>query len=628
MSVLVYRFYGTHMVPAYWAVDLDGDGEQEFIEWSRLGDTPCLVIWKYYGQDRLAVMETRAEMLYPISEMSARGTKWGFMNDKGATVIRPQYEMANDFQSNGLAEVQIHNKSGLINLNGQFVVNPTYQYINEFSEGRAAVIDDKGFGVIDQSGKLLTSKAYSYIGTYHNGRALFYDTTPQGNSQYGYLDLQGKEVIPAKYMEATDFVNGKAIVKVKDNDYTLIDTNGNTLVTYPYPVVGTLSEGLIPFSPQENGKWGYLNEQGQVVITPQFTGALPFKNGRAPVNTSEDYNYKYGLIDQSGSFIIKPQYNDMNMLGEDRVSVGKAIDTKQTFKGSVYALADATNGNLLTDFKFYQVEGFKNGLASVSDRQMTYFIDRKGHIAPNSPKVPGSGTLRLVHSLISANVDQRLSYYDRQGKRVWKPNTIIPLTPPYRVREEKYKPNKDYLVYYPQIDGMANANAQQEVNRKLKQLSLVKPIPANQQLDYSYNGDFSISFYKGNLVQFELSGYNFPFGAAHGMPTLIYAPVDLRTGEIYRLKDLFKPGSDYVKVLSEIIGEQIKNDPQYSYVFPDSYKGIKPNQPFFVTEEALHVYFQPYDIGPYAAGFPTFTIPYKEIDPILNKNGSFWKSFH
>lgn len=51
------------------------------------------------------------------------------------------------------------------------------------------------------------------------------------------------------------------------------------------------------------------------------------------------------------------------------------------------------------------------------------------------------------------------------------------------------------------------------------------------------------------------------------MPSKIYTKIDLTTGEFYELKDLFKEDSDYVKVLSDIIGEQIKiiqNTPIYS----------------------------------------------------------------
>ncbi|MFD2879201.1 RsiV family protein [Paenibacillus rhizoplanae] len=125
----------------------------------------------------------------------------------------------------------------------------------------------------------------------------------------------------------------------------------------------------------------------------------------------------------------------------------------------------------------------------------------------------------------------------------------------------------------------------------------------------------------------ELSGYHFPFGAAHGMPTRIYEHINLRTGKFYTLSDLFKPGSKYVQKLSDIVGKQIANDPQYSYVFPDTYKGITADQPFYVDAQALYLYFAPYEIAPYSAGFPTFRIPYAEIMGLISTEGEFWQSF-
>ncbi|GEN35861.1 hypothetical protein ADA01nite_33210 [Aneurinibacillus danicus] len=40
----------------------------------------------------------------------------------------------------------------------------------------------------------------------------------------------------------------------------------------------------------------------------------------------------------------------------------------------------------------------------------------------------------------------------------------------------------------------------------------------------------------------------------------------------------------------------------------EQYKGIKPDQPFYVTGDALHLYFYPYEIAAYAAGFLRFPV--------------------
>lgn len=569
----------------------------------------------------------RPANLYPAVSNTAAGTLWGYINPQGQWSIAPAFEYADDFQPNGLAVVQKNGKAGLIDTAGKEILAAKYDTILPFSDGLAVVISDPGFQVINQLGALVTHKTYSYISPYQEGRAVFSQGAPNGTSAYGYLDTAGREVIPATYLSANDYQGGRALVQPGEQQFMLIGRGGERLATYPYPFVGPPGDGRLAFQKEANGKYGYLDEQGAVVIPPTYSAALPFQEGRAVVNTAADYQNNYGLIDKGGSFVVKPQFNDIRQLGEGRIALGKAISEQEPYRGSRYALAD-NNGRLLTDYHFDDIASFKQGLASVTTGRETFFIDKEGRRASGLPVVPGSGSLTLTGALIKALVDNRLSYYGPSGRLVWAQNTVIPLTPPYQVHELKYKPNRDYLVYYPQVEGMANKGAEKTANQRLAELSEVKPVDPAAMLDYSYNGDFAVTFFQKNLLVLELNGYKFPFGAAHGMPTKLHAKLDLRTGQFYDLKDLFKPGSSYVKVLSEIVAAQIKNDPQYSYVWPDEYKGISPEQPFYVTADSLYLYFTPYEIAPYVAGFPTFRIPFGQIRDIIDEKAPFWKSFH
>lgn len=575
----------------------------------------------------LSKNKMRSINLYPASVKTINGTFWGYINDKGEFIIKPQYSTAEDFQSNGLAVVGKNNYQGIIDSSSNFVVNPKYDNITEFSEGLATVIDKEGFKVIDEKGNVLTKKAYSYIGIYKNGRAVVSNTMSDGKSIYGYLDTQGNEIIPLKYQSANDFNNGKALVKLEENKFALIDVNGKVLNQYNYVLVEGPGDGLLSFKPNMDSLVGYIEESGKVAISPKFNNAMPFFEGRAVVNMSDNYMNKFGLIDKSGNYIIKPEYNEINLLGEKMFAVGKAIDEANPFFGSKYAIAD-NNGKMLTDFIYYNVSQYKNGLASVSDNKNTFFVDKDGKAVNNLPVVSGNGTMSLEGNIIKAFIDQRLSYLSKDGKEIYAQNKVIPISDQYKVLEEKHKPNKDYLVYYPQVMGITKGEVQKNVNNKLKELSLVSPIDSNKQLDYSYYGDFSIEFFKKNLIVLELGGYKYYFGAAHGIPSEIYPNINLVSGSFYVLKDLFKKNSNYVKVLSDIIGNQIKNNKQYDYVFPDTYKGIKPNQPFYVDENNLYIYFEPYEIAPYAAGFPTFKIPFADIMDIIDTKGEFWRAFH
>lgn len=575
----------------------------------------------------LSKIETKEINLYKAPIRTVSGKKYGYIDNTGSFAIDPIFNDVMDFQANGLAVVQTNTLYGLINTKGKFIVEPEYSYISQFSEGLSVAIKDSSFLVLDEEGKTLTSKPYNYISPYKNGRALFSQFDERKVFLYGYLDRNGKEIIPAKYINGSDFVAGKAIVQKSQEKFELIDMQGKVLNSYNYPLVGDLGEGFLSFKDSQSGKFGYIRESGKIAIPPQFSSTQAFKAGRAVVSISEDLPYnRVGLINTQGRFVINPIFNDIIILNENRVAIGKAIDKERPYYGSIYALADK-DGDLLTDFKFYNISSFKDGLASVYDDKSTFFINKQGLEMTDLPIVQGSGTLSIVDSLIMATVDNQISYYSPAGKLLWEENRIIPLSKQYKVVVKKYKPNKDYLIYYPRVEGMANKAAERVVNSMLKDLSGVKPINPSIQLDYSYTGNFNISLFKNRLLVLELSGYNYPFGAAHGMPSEIYVHINLSSGEFYKLKDLFKTDSDYVKVLSDIIDNKIKNNPDYSYVFPDSYTGIKEDQPFYLDENNLYIYFQPYEIGPYAAGFPTFKIPFADIMDIIDVEGSFWKSF-
>ncbi|MBV7506328.1 WG repeat-containing protein [Bacillus sp. sid0103] len=570
--------------------------------------------------------ETRAVYLFPVVRKEIGGNKWGYIDTKGKIVLPVHYDRAEDFQENDLAIVGLMDKSGVINASGYFIVKPKYDTINPFAEGRAVVNDSQGFKVIDESGKEITGKAYSIIvGEYKEGRIRAVKMDEHGEYLYGYLNKRGNEVIPLIYESASDFEKGKAIVKTKDGTFQLIDLTGKVIHSYPYAFVGNYGEGLLTFKESIEGKSGYIDEQGKTVIEPKFSLAESFIDGRAIVSLLENNRENYGVIDRNGKFVIKPNYNQILSLDEGRFAIGKEIDPKQPCRRSIYALADS-DGHILTGFNFSMITKFEDGLASVTDEEHTYFIDKHGKRKEHLPMVSGSGWLSFEKTLIKGHIDDHLLYFNQTGELIWKQSTILPLNNQFSVVEYKYKPNKDYLVYFPQIEGMKNPES---VNRTLKELAGVKPVPAHKPLESNYTGNYEVTYYKKDLLVIKITGYDYPFCAAHGMPMEKYAHINLETGSMYQLKDLFKPGSPYVKVISDLIQAQLKSNNQYSsYLLPNEYHGIRADQPFFISEAGLNIYFNPYEIAAYAAGFPTFTIPFEDLKDLINRESEFWKSFH
>ena len=583
--------------------------------------------------------------LYPAQDNYLDGGKWGYIDNTGKFAIAPQFSQAERFQDNGLAVVGKDDKYGLVGRSGKFVAEPVYDYITDYREGLAIASVSGGSVVLDETGRKVSDK-YSFIGSYSNKRAIYQTQTKEGTYIYGYLGETGKPIIAAAYQNATDFEGNRATVMLSEQQYAIIDPMGNIIKTLNYTYVGRISDGMIEFRPIGNDQYGYLDNDGNVVIQPAFSYAGNFEGGKAAASiTDASGNNLYGLIDKTGKFVIQPKYDDVRQLGDNMAAVGTSVDPEFPPSGARYALADR-NGRLLTDFIYYDIlQPFKNGIASVNDGKELYFIDTAGKRVDTLPSAKGSGTLEKTGGLIYVNADQRSYYMNKKGEAVYKPASSVVLDGGVTISEIKFKPNRDYVVYYPVLSGMADPKAEEALNKLLasetENPSAVAMNPEDttntaikpeDNLNYTYGGSFTIGLHQKDLLTLQKTGYLYPKGAAHGMPGREYLHIDLKSGTEYQLEDLFKSGNDYTKVLSGIVGKQMKDlmasDPENNLYLTEDYKGIQKDQPFYITEDSLVLYFTPYEIAPYAAGFPEFSVKFGEISDILNKDGAFWRSFN
>jgi len=104
--------------------------------------------------------------------------------------------------------------------------------------------------------------------------------------EYGYVNAAGDTVIaPGTYLFCyTDTLKNFAIVMKKDGTLIAIDkTNAELFEVYKYDNgPDYISDGL--FRILKNGKIGFANINGTIVIEPRFSCAYPFKNGKAKVS--------------------------------------------------------------------------------------------------------------------------------------------------------------------------------------------------------------------------------------------------------------------------------------------------------------------------------------------------------
>jgi hypothetical protein len=88
----------------------------------------------------------------------------------------------------------------------------------------------------------------------------------------------------------------------KDGKHGFINRQGQVIIDFEFDYAFPYSEGLAQIFYQ--GKCGFIDLQGNLVIPPQFVYARAFSEGRAAVTMNEGIGY----IDYSGEIVIPPQY--------------------------------------------------------------------------------------------------------------------------------------------------------------------------------------------------------------------------------------------------------------------------------------------------------------------------------
>jgi hypothetical protein len=108
-------------------------------------------------------------------------------------------------------------------------------------------------------------------------------------------------------------------------------------------------------------------------------------------------------------------------------------------------------------------------------------------------------------------------------------------------------------------------------------------------------------------------------GGAHGNTIRISDNWELQSGTEIKLNGLFPSGRDYKTELIaqiQIMAEQnYKNNP---YIYFEDYKKLIATyfnpKSFYLTPDALCIYYGLYEIGPYASGIIVFELPYAEFN--------------
>ena len=200
------------------------------------------------------------------------------------------HEEASDFGNYADNRMGIKVSDGWILSDGTFQTGSiVFEEIGMFSDGYAAAKIDGKWGVVDTSGgEWIIQPDYENIVRDELGRC-FAQNSVFVVEQEGQIQLLvNGEPVGAPYEDAHPFVDGWAAVK-QDGKWGFIDTQGNVKIDFQFD--DALSFGQHLAAVRVGEYWGYVSLGGEVVIDPIFLEAKSFYDGSAPVRTASGWKF-------------------------------------------------------------------------------------------------------------------------------------------------------------------------------------------------------------------------------------------------------------------------------------------------------------------------------------------------
>lgn len=303
--------------------------------------------------------------------------------EKLAKITTGEYELY-DFHD-GYAAIKKNDMLGVINKKGEIIVHPIYHPgMNTDSDGNTC------YAFMSEDRMLLSKKI-------------------DGKLKYGFIDKDGKEIIPFIYEEARNFTNGLSQVR-KDGKRGYIDKEGKEVIPLIYRCATTFYSDLALVSKNAR-KCEYIDKSGKVKASFDFTwDEIEEITKGGIIVRKED---KYGFVNNQGKLVVPCTY--------DRINSGFCDDLLCVLKDNNFGYFNIS-GKEIVPCKYGMGLSSQNGIAKVFDEWGGHngtYIDSAGKVLfsfVEADRLDSYGDFYEDYAVVS---HQGLSgYIDKTGKEV------------------------------------------------------------------------------------------------------------------------------------------------------------------------------------------------------------------
>lgn len=321
-----------------------------------------------------------------------KNRRFGYISKNGKVFKSAEFTYASDFKGD-YANIVKDSIPGLLFKNGEIKYFPDYSitYWNEDDLGLA--IKKEKYGFINSNGKIIVPLIYDDAFPFYNGFA-----SVKKGEKWFYIDKNGDELQFLKNFETSYKPIIDNLVLVSDEKknkpikgkLTTIAAGLTEFLTkvkasdYPESLYDILNQRLLFFSNYDeisgyfenglmkvvkNGKIGYVNKDNKIIIPLIYDQVKDISENKI-IAKKDGF---WGAIDMNNLTIIPFEYNYLNPFHEDLAFFSKDASSKKI------GYVNSSNQIVIQpDLEFCWYGDFNNGIAVAKKDDKYGYIDKKG----------------------------------------------------------------------------------------------------------------------------------------------------------------------------------------------------------------------------------------------------------
>lgn len=239
---------------------------------------------------------------------------YGVTDSKGTELLPPTYEELYPFSKDGLALAKLDGIYIYIDTEGQRRLVP-----ENIDPKRGMLTNKRGIAYSEgkygyQDENLVSVTAYEW-----DALSLIEEGVGAGkkNGKWALVDKNGEEKTEYIYDDVLCDENGfcsiqQRIFVKEQNYYHMVDKKGKAIGELKLDTARPFSEGIYA-AVCIDGKWGFADNEGNLVIECIYDDAKSFSYGFAAVCLED----RWGYIDESGYMVIEPQFKNVTEISEE-----------------------------------------------------------------------------------------------------------------------------------------------------------------------------------------------------------------------------------------------------------------------------------------------------------------------